>query len=65
MQFELDIGFASATGRKAVNEDFCAAQLPEPGCEGMGALAAIADGVSTGGMGREAAQITTTSLVRD
>ena len=65
MQFELDIGFASATGRKAINEDFCAAQLPEPGREGMGALAAIADGVSTGGMGREAAQITATSLVRD
>lgn len=31
----------------------------------MGAIVAIADGVSTGGMGREAAQTTVTSLVRD
>ena len=39
--------------------------LPEPGQEGMGAIAAIADGVSMGGMGREAAQTTVTRLVRD
>ena len=31
----------------------------------MGAIAAIADGVSMGGMGREAAQTTVMSLVRD
>jgi serine/threonine protein phosphatase PrpC len=31
----------------------------------MGSIVAIADGVSTGGMGREAAQTTVTSLVRD
>ncbi len=65
MAFELDIGFTSLTGRKDINEDFAAAMLPEPGHEAMGAIAAIADGVSMGGMGREAAQTTVTSLVRD
>ncbi len=65
MAFELDIGFQSAAGSKAVNEDFCAAMLPAPGYEGMGAIAAIADGVSRGGMGKEAAQTTVISLLRD
>jgi serine/threonine protein phosphatase PrpC len=66
MAFELDIGFASQAGRKEINEDFCAAVLPQSGPEeGWGAILAIADGVSTGGMGKEAAQTTVTSLVRD
>jgi serine/threonine protein phosphatase PrpC len=65
MAFEIDIGFASQAGRKDTNEDFCAAMLPEAGEEGMGSIVAIADGVSTGGMGKEAAQTTVTSLVRD
>ena len=33
MAFELDIGFVSLTGRKAVNEDFCAAMLPPAGSD--------------------------------
>ena len=65
MAFNIDIGFATQAGRKEINEDFCAAMLPEPGQEGMGSIVAIADGVSTGGMGKEAAQTTVTSLVRD
>ena len=65
MAFNIDIGFATQAGRKDINEDFCAAMLPEPGQEGMGSIVAIADGVSTGGMGKEAAQTTVTSLVRD
>ncbi|MEY4098896.1 MAG: hypothetical protein RL300_67 [Pseudomonadota bacterium] len=65
MAFELDIGFASQAGKKDINEDFVAAMLPDAGSESMGAIAAIADGVSQGGMGREAAQTTVTSLVRD
>jgi serine/threonine protein phosphatase PrpC len=65
MTFEIDIGFTSLAGRRDSNEDFCAAMLPEPGSEGMGSIAAIADGVSAGGMGKEAAQTTVTSLVRD
>ncbi len=65
MAFDINIGFASLAGRKDINEDFCAAMLPEPGQEGMGSIVAIADGVSTGGMGKEAAQTTVISLVRD
>jgi serine/threonine protein phosphatase PrpC len=65
MAFEIDIGFASASGRKDINEDFCAALLPEQSDADMGCILAIADGVSTGGMGREAAQTTVTTLVRD
>ncbi|MDZ7938785.1 MAG: bifunctional protein-serine/threonine kinase/phosphatase [Rhodoferax sp.] len=65
MAFDIDIGFASQAGRKALNEDFCAAMLPGPGQEDHGSIVAIADGVSAGGMGREAAQTTVTSLVRD
>ncbi len=65
MAFEIDIGYASAAGRKALNEDFCAAMLPQADDLEMGCILAIADGVSTGGMGREAAQTTVTTLVRD
>ena len=65
MAFEIDIGFTSLAGSKDINEDFCAAMLPGPGQQGMGSIVAIADGVSTGGMGKEAAQTTVNSLVRD
>jgi serine/threonine protein phosphatase PrpC len=65
MAFNIDIGFTSLTGKKNINEDFCAAMLPEPGREGFGAICAIADGVSTGGKGKEAAQTTVMSLVQD
>ena len=65
MAFELDIGFASKAGTKDSNEDFCGALMPEPGLEGMGVIAAVADGVSRGGMGKEAAQTTVVSLLRD
>jgi serine/threonine protein phosphatase PrpC len=65
MAFDIDIGFASQAGRKPLNEDFCAAMLPSAGQEEMGSIVAIADGVSAGGMGREAAQTTVTSVVRD
>jgi serine/threonine protein phosphatase PrpC len=65
MAFDIDIGFSSQAGRKPLNEDFCAAMLPTPGQEDRGSIVAIADGVSAGGLGREAAQTTATSLVRD
>jgi serine/threonine protein phosphatase PrpC len=65
MAFELDIGYASQAGRNEINEDFCGAMLPLPGNKGMGAIAALADGVSAGGMGKEAAQTTVISLLRD
>jgi serine/threonine protein phosphatase PrpC len=65
MAFAMDIGFVSHPGVRPVNDDFCAALLPEADQAGMGAIAAIADGVSQGGMGREAAQTTVISVLRD
>jgi serine/threonine protein phosphatase PrpC len=65
MGFEIDIGFHSTAGTKSVNEDFCAAMLPEAHNRAMGAVAVMADGVSTGGLGRDAAQTTGMSLLRD
>jgi serine/threonine protein phosphatase PrpC len=65
MSFDLDIGHASQAGRDSPNEDFAGAMAGDAGEDQRGAIAAIADGVSTGGMGREAAQTTVTSLVRD
>ena len=65
MAFDIDIGYCSSAGTKPVNEDFCGAMLAERGFEGMGVIAAIADGVSRGGMGKEAAQTTVISLLRD
>ncbi len=64
MAFHVDIGFVCQPGRKAPNEDFCAAMLPPVGQEDMGPIVAIADGVSAGGMGAEAARTTVNSLVR-
>jgi len=65
MSLEMDIGYTSLAGAKAVNEDFAGAMLPEDGREDMGVIAAIADGVSAGGLGQEAAQTTVATLVRD
>jgi serine/threonine protein phosphatase PrpC len=64
MAFHLDIGFACQAGRKEKNEDFCAAMLPPAGLEDMGSIVALADGVSAGGLGAEAAQTTVNGLVR-
>jgi serine/threonine protein phosphatase PrpC len=65
MSFSMDIAYTSLAGSKPVNEDFAGAMLPEEGHEAMGVIAAIADGVSAGGLGRDAAQTTVTTLVRD
>ena len=65
MAFQIDTGYATLAGTKAINEDFCGAMLPEQGQEDMGAIAAVADGVSSGGMGKEAAQTTVVSVLRD
>ncbi|MEZ5643717.1 MAG: bifunctional protein-serine/threonine kinase/phosphatase [Burkholderiaceae bacterium] len=65
MALDIDIGYASQAGRKDTNEDFCAAMLAPSGHADMGSIVAIADGVSAGGLGREAAQTTVNSLVRD
>ncbi|HSV69101.1 MAG TPA: protein kinase [Methylibium sp.] len=61
MSFDVEIGHASRRGTREHNEDFAGA-LREPG---RGLVAAIADGVSGGGRGREAAQTTVMSLLAD
>src|SRR3954464_15330309 len=58
MSFEVDIGFASERGLRSANEDFVRAAMAPPEAASRGLVAAIADGVSDGGRGREAAQTT-------
>jgi serine/threonine protein phosphatase PrpC len=65
MTFDIDIGFHSAAGQKTSNEDFCGANFPAQNSLEMGAIAAVSDGVSSGGMGQEAAQTSVLSLLRD
>ncbi|MDZ5456626.1 bifunctional protein-serine/threonine kinase/phosphatase [Azohydromonas lata] len=60
MSFEVDIGHASRRGPREINEDFAGALR-----ERRGLVAAIADGVSTGGGGREAAQTSVMGLLSD
>ncbi|MDP1532391.1 MAG: protein phosphatase 2C domain-containing protein, partial [Rubrivivax sp.] len=61
MSFDVDIGHASERGQRERNEDFVAAGTDPV----RGLIAAMADGVSTGGRGLEAAQTTVMSLVGD
>lgn len=62
MSFDVDIGYASRRGVRDTNEDFAAA-LRGGGTGGL--IAAIADGVSTGGEGSVAAQTTVMALLED
>ena len=65
MSFDVDIGHFSLQGLRERNEDFAAVARPAPGDEARGLVAAIADGVSSGGAGREAAQTSVMSVVGD
>ena len=65
MSFDVEIGHFTLKGPRDLNEDFAASVRPEPHEEARGLVAAIADGVSTGGRGLEAAQTTVMSLVED
>ena len=65
MSFDVDIGHASERGPRQDNEDFVASQRPAAHEESRGFIAAIADGVSSGGGGRMAAQTTVMALVED
>lgn len=65
MNFELEFGRASLAGRKARNEDWCAFATGAGADQILGSIAAIADGVSAGGLGAEAAQTSVGALVRD
>ncbi len=61
MSFDVDIGHRSERGQRERNEDFVAATTDAT----RGLIAAVADGVSSGGRGLEAAQTTVMSLVTD
>ena len=65
MSFDVEIGHFSVKGPRETNEDFAASVQPAPHDEARGLVAAIADGVSTGGHGLEAAQTTVMSVVQD
>jgi serine/threonine protein phosphatase PrpC len=65
MSFEVDIGYQSQRGPRELNEDFAGCVHAPPGEEARGLIAAIADGVSTGGHGLEAAQTTVMGLLAD
>lgn len=65
MSFEVDIGYSSLRGPREVNEDFAGAVHAPQGEEARGLIAAIADGVSAGGRGLEAAQTTVMCLLGD
>lgn len=65
MSFEVEIGQCSRRGVREVNEDFAAATRSAPGDPVRGVIAAIADGVSGGGRGLEAAQTSVLGLLAD
>jgi serine/threonine protein phosphatase PrpC len=65
MALDVDIGWHSVRGPREHNEDFAAALRAQPHEAGRGLVAAMADGVSAGGRGREAAQTTVMSLLQD
>jgi protein phosphatase len=60
------LGYASATGQRERNEDFVGAVTPQAAeLAAKGVLAAVADGVSGGSGGREAAEYAVRSLLSD
>jgi serine/threonine protein phosphatase PrpC len=65
MSFEVEIGHASRRGPRELNEDFAGATRSAQEDPVQGLIAAIADGVSTGGRGLEAAQTTVMGLLAD
>ncbi|HKW84739.1 MAG TPA: bifunctional protein-serine/threonine kinase/phosphatase, partial [Burkholderiaceae bacterium] len=65
MSFEVEIGFSSQRGPRERNEDFAGAVRAPRGEETRGLIAAIADGVSSGGDGAMASQTTVMGLLGD
>ncbi len=65
MSFEVDIGYTSQRGLRAVNEDFGGAVCASEHEASRGLIAVLADGVSGCGYGLEAAQTTVMGLLAD
>ncbi|WP_119156903.1 bifunctional protein-serine/threonine kinase/phosphatase [Caldimonas tepidiphila] len=65
MSYDVDSGACSRSGQREANEDFAAVVHPAPQDEARGLIAAVADGVSSGGAGAEAARSTVRSVLQD
>lgn len=65
MSFDVETGQASRRGPRDINEDVAGVVRSRPADAVQGLVAAIADGVSTGGRGLEAAQTTVKALLAD
>ncbi len=65
MSFDVDVGYASQKGPRVVNEDFGGAVRATPPEAARGLIAAVADGVSSGGEGLIASQTTVMGLLND
>ena len=62
-QLEVRVGFASETGKRNANEDYCAAREAEPGRAARELVATMADGVGGGPGGRLAAETTVRGFI--
>jgi serine/threonine protein phosphatase PrpC len=65
MSFDVEMGHASDRGRRDLNEDFAGAVRADGRDEVRGLIAAVADGVSGGGLGLEASQTAVMGLLND
>ena len=65
MSFDVEVGVCSRIGPRPELEDYAQVASPAAADEHLGVLAALADGVSTGGGGREAARSTVHALLTD
>ena len=65
MSFTVDIGCSSQRGQRPLNEDFGGVVRAPAAEAARGLIAAVADGVSSGGQGLEAAQTTVMGLLGD
>lgn len=65
MSFDMEVGYASQRGPRSTLEDYAGVGHPAPHEAAWGVIAALADGVSAGGLGLEAAQTTVMTLLRD
>lgn len=61
----LDLGQASVQGRRARNEDFHGAVIPDEALRRLGVLVCIADGIGGSADGRMAAEMTVRGLLND
>jgi len=65
MSFDLDAGCSSQAGRRPHNEDCVAMRQGSGRDQDLGSILAMADGVSAGGLGAEAARTTVHALLTD